>query len=343
MFRSARIQLTLWYMLIILIISSVFSLIIYRSISAELNRFAKRQRYFIQHPVEDRFAPVPTFEMRVIPIDPQLIEESERRVIYSLVVINIGIVSVSGLIGYFLAGRTLKPIHTMVEEQKRFITDASHELRTPLTALKSSIEVHLRDKALTVEEARELLKSNLDDVNRLQGLSDNLLQLAQYQAPQMQLVVEKTSTDTVVSAALKRVQPIADKKHIELSKKGKAYMFEVDAKAISDVLVILLENAVKYSPEKTQVEVAVDRTDGKIKVSVRDEGIGISEKDRPHIFDRFYRADTSRSKEHKNGYGLGLSIAKRIIDSHKGSISVRTGKKKGAEFVVTVPTVYYTS
>lgn len=343
MFRSARIKLTLWYLLIIMIISAIFSLIIYRSITFELNRFANKQRVFFQRPL-NHLDPSPGIKVRIAPpLNPELIEESERRVAYSLVIINIGIVSISGIIGYFLAGRTLKPIHTMVEEQKRFITDASHELRTPLTALKSSIEVHLRDKALTTAAAREVLKSNLEDVNNLQTLSDNLLQLAQYQDPKLHISPEKTSTDEVVSSAMKRIKPIADEKHMTIEKKGKAYTFEVDPKAISNLLVILLENAVKYSPAKSNIEVLVASTDGNINLSVRDEGIGIPAKDLPYIFDRFYRSDKSRSKEQTNGYGLGLSIARRIVLSHGGSIKVKRRASKGTEFIITLPTQFHFS
>jgi len=133
MFKSARIKLTAWYLLIIMFISISFSFVIYRGLMSEVHRFSRMQR--------SRFF-----------VDEDLITEIQRRAIFGLGTINTIIFITSGALGYFLAGKTLSPIQEMVEEQNRFISDASHEFRTPLTALKSSFEVNLRDKNLSLTQ-----------------------------------------------------------------------------------------------------------------------------------------------------------------------------------------------
>src|SRR5690349_4348223 len=144
MFENARLKLTAWYLVIIMAISLMFSCVIYTSINTEFQRF-ERIQLRIHEDIQEGFPiPPPRFGRP----DPEMIEESRKRVVLILAVINVSILFLSGIAGYFLAGRTLKPIKKMVEEQRRFVTDASHELRTPLTALRSEIEVGLRNKQL---------------------------------------------------------------------------------------------------------------------------------------------------------------------------------------------------
>src|SRR5260221_12833600 len=148
MFQSARIKLTTWYLVIIMTISICFSAFVYRLLSEEFDRFDRIQRYRFEHIIQDGQLPPP----HMIP-DPSLLNEVKQRLVIALGLIDLFILIVSGILSYFLAGRTLKPIQSMVDEQNRFISDASHELRTPLTALKSSMEVFLRDHNSTIDDA----------------------------------------------------------------------------------------------------------------------------------------------------------------------------------------------
>ncbi|MCX6726338.1 MAG: hypothetical protein NTY75_00785, partial [Candidatus Shapirobacteria bacterium] len=152
-----------------MLISLSFSFVIYGFVSNEIDRFATAQRFRIERRL-DPFLP-PT-------VDVDLINEVHNRLILSLGVVNAAILLISGTMSYFLAGRTLKPIAAMVDDQNRFISDASHEFRTPLTSLKSAMEVGLRNKKLTLTQARKMISANIADVNELQALSDELLQLA---------------------------------------------------------------------------------------------------------------------------------------------------------------------
>ncbi len=329
MFQSARIKLTLWYLLIIMFISIAFSAAIYRVLIGELARVERVQRLrrSLQLPSEFR-RPV---------IDPEVLTESENRLKAILILVNLSVLGMAGVAGYFLAGRTLQPIQKMVDEQSRFITDASHELRTPLTSLKSEIEVNLRDKNLTLVGTKKLLQSNLEEVNNLQYLSDNLIKLTQYQKTNDRQFFEKTSLSSVINEACRKVINLAKHKNIAVLNRTKDYNVMADRQSLIELFVIFLDNAIKYSPSRKKVTISTKKTDHSVAISITDQGIGIAEKDLPHLFDRFYRADKSRTKTEVGGYGLGLSIAKQIAEKHLGAISVNSKKDQGSTFTVSLP------
>lgn len=326
MFTQTRLKLTAWYLLIIMVISIFFSGIIYRMVNVELNRFANIQRFRF----ERRFPTPPT-------LDLDLIEETKRRFLLILVFINGGILIISGGLSFFLAGKTLYPIKVMIDDQNRFISDSSHELRTPITSLKTSLEVSLRDKKLSVKDAKKLLRDNLNEVNRLQILSDDLLQLSRYQDPNHQLVFQKLSLSELIKPAINQIKPLANKKQLTLIDQTKNLTLYGAKNRLADLFTILLDNAVKYSPPQKTITITSRKTDSAISVLVTDQGIGISPKDMPHIFDRFYRADSARSNSRVPGYGLGLAIAKKIVEAHHGSISVTSQLNQGSTFTVSLP------
>ena len=333
MFDRARLKLTAWYLLIITVISILFSIAFYRLSVSELERLRRLQT--IRQEVNQNGFGFPVVRQRLVPAyNPTEIDQSERRLRLILLAIDVLILSISGLAGFFLAGRTLKPIQEMMEEQNRFITDASHELRTPLTALKSEIEVSLRDKSLKLAEAKDLLKSNLEEVNSLQALSDGLINLTQYK--RNQLVFQKISLKEIADEAQRKVSTLAKNKEITLSNKVKDDVISGNKQMLIELLVILLDNAVKYSPEKTTVKLNSIRSDSSVELTVADQGIGISKSDQTHLFDRFFRADKSRTKD-TPGYGLGLSIAKEIVAKHNGHIKVDSEEGRGTTFIVQLP------
>ena len=338
MFEKTRLKLTAWYLLIIMAVSFLFSLVIYRVADLELKRIGRRQHLFSERLRTEIFKfPYPRSMMMEefnLPVD---VNDVRKRIILTLIIVNSGILLVAGLSGYFLAGRTLAPIKDMVDEQNRFISDASHEFRTPLTSLKSAMEVHLRDKKLTLAQAKSLIAENIEDVNKLQSLSDALLQLAQYQKPNHQLIGEKLSVREIVLKAIKKIAYLAKKKNIMVKYRIEDAVIVGDKEGLTDLLVILLDNALKYSPPMKKVIVESKKTDGSVLLTVKDQGIGIDKKDFPYIFDRFYRSEASRSKTTADGYGLGLSIAKKIVQLHHGSISVDSKTGVGTTFIVHLP------
>jgi signal transduction histidine kinase len=330
MFDSTRIKLTAWYLLIIMFISIAFSLVIYQGLMNEVHRFSRTQRMRIErilppNPTQPFFA------------DEDLITEIRQRIIIELTIINIFIFITSGALGYFLAGKTLRPIQEMIEEQNRFISDASHELRTPLTALKSSLEVTLRDKNLSIEDAKKTMYESIGDANDLQRLSDSLLNLSQYQKPFFSSNIKNISLNFCIDEAVKKVTPLAKEKQIIFKKT----IEEINIKGIKDDLinlfVIILDNAIKYSHKKTTIKIHTKKTNNQIIITIEDKGMGIEKKDLPFIFDRFFRADRSRTKERIVGYGLGLSIAKKVVLNHHGKIFVTSKINKGSVFTINFP------
>jgi signal transduction histidine kinase len=270
-------------------------------------------------------------------LDPTVVSESEDRIKFILIYVNVIIFGVAGIGGYVLAGITLRPIQVMIDEQKRFVADASHELRTPLTSLKSEIEVYLRGKKRTIEESDALLQSNLEEVNKLQYLSDNLIQLAQYPKAAPDVAFTQVSLEDILSSAKSKLDKAAKQKAIKVTLPAKKYTLFGDKEQLVQLITILLDNAIKYSPKKSTVTITADRVDRHVRIHVKDTGMGIEKEAIPHIFDRFYRADSSRTKQTTSGYGLGLAIAKNIVATHKGTISVLSEQGKGTTFTIVLP------
>jgi len=332
MFQQARIKLTVWYLAIIMAISLFFSILIYRGVTHELSgrlRMIERRlelpRYGMRPPVgQTEFFFLDYMEVR-------------KRIILILAYTNVAILMVSAVAGYFLAGQTLAPIVSAMEEQKRFVADASHELKTPLTALYTSIEVALRDKKLTLPAAYRALQENLTDVQNLTKLSDELLSLARYQDGQNNLKREDVDVKDALDAARTRVAPLAKRKGVALSITTAPHVITAHRESLVKLFAILFDNALKYTDTGGSVTVDTVRERKQLVVNVRDTGIGIAKKDLPFLFERFYRIDQSRAKKPAQGFGLGLSIAKKIVTLHGGSIDVRSAPGKGSTFSVRMP------
>lgn len=341
-FHQARIKLTAWYLLIIMLISISFSIAIYRVLTSELNRMEKMHRLRVERGFSEplRIVPPSNFDNQLPRpqlLDPLLIAETKNRLKITLIIINLTILAGSAAAGWFLAGRTLKPIAQMIREQNRFITDASHELRTPLTSLKSEIEVNLRNKKLNLKETKSLLKSNLEEVNHLQFLADGLIKLTQYQKETNGLVMSKVSLVLIINEASQKVANLAKNKNITLENIISDYPLVANKQALVELFVILLDNAVKYSPKNKKITLKTKKTDNQVLIQISDQGMGIDKKDLPRIFGRFYRADASRTKNQVEGFGLGLSIAKNIAKLHHGKIEVKSVVNKGSTFTVKLP------
>jgi signal transduction histidine kinase len=323
MFKLARIKLTAWYLVIIMTISLFFSAVIYQGATLELQRIERAQRF--RRPPPETFA-----------IDPEIMEETRQRVILALSILNVAILGISGIAGYFLAGKTLKPIAEMVEKQNHFISDASHELRTPLTSMKTEIEVGLRNGKIDLKSAKELLTSNLEEVNKMQKLANYLLELNMFQSGNGNLALTQIDLKKVTERAIAKISNLAKTKNIKITKKLQSATVKGNEDSLIELAVILLDNAVKYSPERKEIIVKTQKVGGKALMEFTDFGQGIAKEDLPHIFERFYRAETSRSKIKTDGYGLGLSIAKSIVELHQGEIKVKSRLGKGSTFTVRI-------
>jgi len=328
-FHSAALRLTGWYLAIIMVLSIGASAALYHVSSDELKNNAARQVGYFGGLLGQRDLGV--FSQ----LRENYLNEDRDRLKASLLVFNIFVLAGGGAISYALARRTLRPIEETLESQKRFTADASHELRTPLTAMQTENEVALRNPKLGRAEAVALLKSNLEEVGKLKALSEGLLALANSSSSDE--FYQALSTKEITMAALERVKKSAQAKKIKLTEGGADLTVNGSLQNLTDLLVILLDNAIKYSPAGSEVKLETKKRDKYALISVEDFGTGIDQTDIPHIFERFYRSDASRSKSQTPGYGLGLAIAKKIADTHESFIEVKSIKSRGSTFTVHMP------
>lgn len=325
MFHSATLKLTTWYLTILIAVSLVFSVIIYSTASREVSVRIGDLRSS------------PDFSVNVDGIAfhnfrEAQIHEAEANLLSSLIASNLVIWLAGGIGSYYLARRTLRPIEEAHEAQSRFTSDASHELRTPLASMKTELEVALRDPELKKEEMRELLVSNLEEVDKLTTLSQNLLQLSRLEHEDIER--EQVVLGDIISSAAARYNKENGRIKITATK---PYAVHANKASVEELLTILLDNALKYSPPGSTVEVRIIGRKQMAGFEVQNEGAGISPRDLPHIFDRFYRADASRTGGKKRGYGLGLSLAKKIVELNDGELTVSSGKDQLTTFRVFLP------
>lgn len=222
------------------------------------------------------------------------------------------------------------------KNQQRFIADASHELRTPLAALRAETEVALR-RARSPEEYVALLRSNLDEVQRLSRMAERLLFLTQSDAGQLPLHRESVQLDELCRRVVDKLGSLAQERGIQLSVHQAAPVaVPGDGELLEQLLVILVENALKYTPPAGQVELGCGQEQRQAWLRVQDTGSGISQEHLSHLFERFYRVDKARSRQ-LGGTGLGLSIAHSIVQAHQGQITAESQLGQGTAIHVRLP------
>jgi len=240
--------------------------------------------------------------------------------------------------GYILARKSLEPIASMVNEQQRFIADASHELRTPLAVLRGETEVAL-GRTRTVEEYQESLTLIQEEAERLSRIVEDLFILARQpiQSPTA-LVKEPVSLTDVVKDCARAAQVLASRKgvRLKLENDSTSIALNADEELIKRMILNLLDNAVKYTPEGGEISLALEKHNGSAEIVVRDTGIGLSQTDQQRVFDRFYRVDKARSRA-LGGAGLGLSIVRSIVEAHGGNITIDSTPRHGSTFTVSLP------
>jgi signal transduction histidine kinase len=222
-----------------------------------------------------------------------------------------------------------------------FVSNVSHELRTPLTAVKGLVET-LRDGAVDDRQVRDRFLATIEDeTDRLIRLVNDLLVLSKADSQALKLKQEPLDVRDLVGRSVHKLAPQVEEKGIlvEVSASEEPQWVLADADRIEQVLVNLLDNAIKYSPEGGRITVAIDEgspAPGLVSITVRDEGVGIPAGDLPRVFERFYRVDRARSRD-GGGSGLGLSIAKAIVEAHGGEITLRSEEGQGTTVHFTLP------
>jgi heavy metal sensor kinase len=232
--------------------------------------------------------------------------------------------------------RLFQRLEDSFSQLKRFTADASHELRTPLASLRSIGEVSLQNSH-SGQEYREVIASMLEEVGRLSHLVESLLFISRSGSGQIPLTLSTFSCLELVQEVADLVGILAEEKHQTIRVTGRAeVMVRADRGILRQAILNITDNAIKYSPNSTEILVEVDVSEEMAKISITDQGQGISAEERSLVFNRFYRTDEGRSRA-SGGAGLGLSIAKWAVEIHSGSIGVLPGSSGGSCFFVFLP------
>ncbi|HTI15747.1 MAG TPA: ATP-binding protein [Dictyobacter sp.] len=231
----------------------------------------------------------------------------------------------------------LASLEATVTRQRRFVADASHELRTPVAALRSMTETLLFANYMP-QDAITLLQNMNIETERLGRLISDLLALARVDEGQTRLEQELVYLDTLTRAVVTNAEPLATRRHITVQvDTSESVVICGDEARIIQVVMNLLDNAILYTPEGGQVNVAVRKQQGQVYLSIQDTGVGIAPEHLPHIFERFYRVDQARMRKEGTSSGLGLSIVDWIVHAHKGTIQVESVVNQGSTFTITLP------
>ena len=246
------------------------------------------------------------------------------------------IITTSMIISYFLSRKTLAPILENYKKQTEFVQNAAHELRTPLTIIQAKQQLLLQEPESKIIDKSEDINLTINETRRLGKLVKELMLLATADANKLKLQKEpvdidkflKEITDPYVEYA--RLQEKTLSLDLNCNK-----TINIAPNKISQLIIILLDNAIKYTAEGEEIKVSSFHKDGKCVIEISDTGIGIGDEQKKHIFERFYRADKARSRE-TGGTGLGLSIAQTIVKLHGGSIKVSDNTPKGTKFTIRI-------
>ena len=326
LFTSATLRLTGWYLMLLACISLLFSIIVYQVSTGEVERRLSRYQDRSQVLIQTTPAIQPFDSLRSVEL-----KESKGVIIGILIYVNLTVLSAGGALSYLLARRTLRPIEAAHEAQVRFVSDASHELRTPLATMTTELEVALHDPSLKKQEMRDILTSNLEEVQRLSKLSGILLALSS--GDRQKITQQPFALNDSIDKVVSRTHQSSER--ITVQNTHATQQVVGNQLAIEELLIILIENALKYSTKNSLIKIVVSIHDHRMLIQVINDGEGIATEHIPHIFDRFYRIDASRTGN--RGYGLGLALARQISDVHNADLSVKSTPNRDTTFSFSLP------
>ncbi len=327
MFRSATIRLTGWYLLILMATSVLFSIGIYQIASGEIHT---RLEKFQIHLEDDARSAIQFKGAAGLRINEE--NAAKANISIGLLYLNLVILCVGGLGSYLLAKKNIQPIEQAHEAQSRFTSDASHELRTPLAVMRTELEVAIKDKDATVNDLKETLKSNLEEVDKLSKLAEMLLSLSR--SDHAKITTEPIDLHKVTINTLKDFGQTSSR--VKVKSSGKLIV-NGNETSISELVKVLVENALLYSPKNSVINISLSKRGQNARFKITNQGPGISADKLPYIFDRFYRADESRTNGNQKGHGLGLALAKKIVELHNGELSVSSAPDSDTTFVFKLP------
>ncbi|MEX0682193.1 MAG: ATP-binding protein [Dehalococcoidia bacterium] len=269
-------------------------------------------------------------------VEPE--QQALRRLVFFLIAGGVGGLVLAGVGGYWLSGRALRPIQRSMDAQRTFVADASHELRTPLSLIRANAEVIKRGSGAP-DADKESLDDIISETDHLSYLVGQMLTLARADVRELPFVHQDVDLSRVAGDVVREARVLAEGKRISLAYENtEGIHVRGDEQRLRELLLILLDNSLKYTNEDGHVTVKVWRSDSRVRMSIADTGRGIPAADVPHVLDRFYRVDKARSRE-MGGTGLGLAIAKWITDAHGGTIDVESVEGAGTTVTVDLPSI----
>ena len=333
-FDKARLRLTFLYAGITLFIITLFSVFLISSLEKNI------------HDMLEEEIRRPQLRMEIFKKNAQDLENT----IFYIDTVLLFLVS---WISFILAGQTLKPIRETLDIQRRFIADASHDLRTPLTIMKTEIEVGLAfsdtEKKNTLKDDRDyidilknnreyisILKSNLEEIDKMSALVSNLLLIARSEKDEEEKDFKIIQSKDFINKIVIKFESQIKSKKLNLTLKNNIdQKIKINTNTFERALQNIIQNAVNYTKEGGHIRVTTFSEEKYLTMEISDTGVGISSIDLPHIFDRFYKAEHSRNDS--SGSGLGLSIAKQIIDNHGGVIKIESNVNAGTKVIINLP------
>lgn len=332
MYRRVRLKLTLIYTFLFFLIIWFLSLGLFFWMSQSFG-----QGYITQvKQLHGQVEPEP-FEnhVRVVTIAGGV---ALNQLKYILLIFNGMLLLIIPIGGWFLTSKTLSPMEKSSEQQRQFISDASHELRTPLSIVSGEMQVALK-KTREPKEYKQIIKSSKEEIDRLTTLVENLLYLARSDHDNLKIRFQAVDITDLLNSILVDLNPKIKNKSLHLSFEPPVNNLMVSGHPamLRTLFTNVVDNAIKYTPNSGKIRIKITHPDKQMAVEIKDSGIGIDLKSRDKIFDRFYRADTSRSRT--RGFGLGLSLVKSIAQWHKGEIKVKSEPGKGTSFMVYLPRI----
>lgn len=239
--------------------------------------------------------------------------------------------------GWFMAEKALIPIKNSWQRQKDFTADASHEMRSPLAVIQTNLDLVMGNQDKTVGSQNRWLENIQTETGRMTRLVDDLLFLARADSDQETLHMNMFPLLPAIREALRPLEPLAASHNINLLIPDEADIYlNGDETRIKQLVVILIDNAIKYTPTGGTVKLEVSKPDHHVEIIVTDTGEGIDPNNLDRVFERFYRGDKARNRQN-GGTGLGLAIARRIVFMHRGNIQASSSPGKGTTFRVTLP------
>lgn len=313
-FIPARLKLTFFYSSTVALILAAASFLIYRVLISNL---VDTLREDMVHPA----------------IASKILSKAEDIIQGRLLTIDLAILFVVVIFGFFLTAKTLEPIEKNIKKQKKFITDASHELRTPVAVVISGIEVALRSKDLSPDKARSVLVGTLEEMKEFSVLTNNLLDISKDFVYNPSL--ENVDMRLLVTEVVAQFQNLALEKNISINTElNSTSLIRGNPLDLKRVLYNILANAVTYSSSNSSIEVTDKEESSSYILTIEDHGVGMDKDVLEKVFEPFFRGDSSRSTP---GAGLGLTLSKKIIEQHQGSVVIESKPLMGTKVVVQLP------